>query len=152
MPLSTGDIAPDFSLPDHKGETVSLSHILKDGPVVIFFYPKDETPGCTKQACSFRDHYERLVEEGLTVMGISRDSGSSHQSFSQNHNLPYPLLSDTDGKVHHKYGCLSMMGLLPRRVTYLIGEDRKIQLVHEDNFRMESHVEVVLGYIQDMGN
>ncbi|MDG5766262.1 peroxiredoxin [Balneolales bacterium ANBcel1] len=144
MPLSAGAAAPDFTMPDHNGNPVTLDRLLEHGPLVLFFYPKDESPGCTRQACSFRDNYDTLAEKGVTVAGVSRDPAQNHTSFIERHNLAYPLLTDTDGSVHEQYGCSTLFGLLTRRVTFLIDTDRKILLSHEDNLRMGSHVEAVL--------
>lgn len=144
MTLKTGDTAPDFTLPDQEGRPVSLDSLLEKGPVVLFFYPKDDSPGCTRQACSFRDNYGALMEHGASVAGVSRDPQDDHASFIGKHDLPYPLLSDTDGDIHRKYGILGLFGMLSRRITFLIDQEKKILLRHEDNFRMNSHVDAVL--------
>ncbi len=144
MTLKTGDTAPDFTLPDQEGRPVSLDSLLEKGPVVLFFYPKDDSPGCTRQACSFRDNYGALMEHGASVAGVSRDPQDDHASFIGKHDLPYPLLSDTDGDIHRKYGVLGLFGMLSRRITFLIDQEKKILLRHEDNFRMNSHVDAVL--------
>lgn len=123
---------------------MSLDSLLEKGPVVLFFYPKDDTPGCTRQACSFRDNYGALQEHGVTVAGVSRDPQTDHVSFIGKHDLPYPLLSDTDGEIHKKYGVLGLFGMLSRRITFLIDRQKRIVLRHEDNFRMSSHVDAVL--------
>ncbi|WP_164682832.1 peroxiredoxin [Cyclonatronum proteinivorum] len=143
MPLAPNDIAPDFILPDQNGTLVSLNELLAEGPAVVFFYPKDDTPGCTRQACSFRDNYARITAKGVRVAGISRDDARSHTAFRQKHELPFTLLSDTDGAVHRVWGC-TLFGLLTRRVTFLIGPDHRIRLAHESKLRMDSHVEAVL--------
>lgn len=145
MPLSAGDRAPEFTLPDQQGRNTTLTELLKDGPLVLFFYPKDDSPGCTRQACSFRDNYETLLSRGVSVAGISKDSGEDHKSFIEKHQLPYPLLVDTDGNIQDSYGCQMLFGMLTRRITYLIDTDRTILLAHEDNLRMGSHVEAVIG-------
>ncbi len=144
MPPKTGETASDFTLPDQEGRPVSLDSLLEKGPVVLFFYPKDDTPGCTRQACSFRDNYGALQEHGVTVAGVSRDPQTDHVSFIGKHDLPYPLLSDTDGEIHKKYGVLGLFGMLSRRITFLIDRQKRIVLRHEDNFRMSSHVDAVL--------
>lgn len=144
MSLKSGDTAPDFTLPDQEGQPVNLNSLLKKGPVVLFFYPKDDSPGCTRQACSFRDNYSALMKLGVTVAGVSRDTQDDHVSFIGKYNLPYPLLSDTDGAVHAQYGTLGLFGMLPRRITFLIDRNRKITLRHEDNLRMGSHLIAVL--------
>jgi len=148
MALKTGDLAPDFTLPDQEGRSVSLDSLLEKGPVALFFYPKDDSPGCTRQACSFRDNYARLLEYGVTVAGVSKDPESDHASFIGKYDLPYPLLSDTSGEIHKRYGVLGLFGLLSRRVTFLIDQEKQIILRHEDNFRMDSHVSAVLKALQ----
>ena len=144
MPLSVGDQAPEFTLPDQQGKYKSLRELLKNGPLVLFFYPKDDSPGCTRQACSFRDNYEMLVSRGISVAGISKDSEQDHRSFIEKHQLPYPLLVDKNGRIHNEYRCQTLFGMLTRRITYLIDTNSTILLAHEDNFRMGSHVDAVL--------
>ncbi len=123
---------------------MSLDTLLEKGPLVLFFYPKDDTPGCTRQACSFRDNYAALLQHGVEVAGVSRDTETDHASFIGKHDLPYTLLSDTDGAIHKKYGVLGLFGMLSRRITYMIDREKKIVLRHVDNFRMDSHVGAVL--------
>ncbi len=149
MPLKTGDTAPDFTLSDQDGRSTSLDSLLEKGPLVLFFYPKDDSPGCTRQACSFRDNYAGLLEREVTVAGVSMDPESDHASFIGKYNLPYPLLSDATGEIHKKYGVLSLFGMLTRRVTFLIDQQKQILLRHEDNFRMDSHVSAVLRALQE---
>ncbi len=149
MALSAGDIAPGFILSDQDGRQTALEDLLEQGPLVLFFYPRDDTPGCTRQACSFRDSYASLLSHGVTVAGVSRDSAEDHTAFIGKNELPYVLLSDPDGTVHKKYGCLSLFGMLSRRVTFLIDTQKRIQLRHEDNFRMSSHAEAVLNVLEN---
>lgn len=146
MPLLEGDLAPDFELYDHHGEPTSLQSLLDKGPLVMFFYPKGHTSGCTRQACSFRDEYERLRKLGLQLVGLSRDSAETHRSFAEANSLPFRLLVDPGGEVHRAYDVLAFFGLFPRRVTYIIGQDRRVLLAHEDNVRMHTHVQAVLDY------
>jgi thioredoxin-dependent peroxiredoxin len=101
--LEAGGVAPDFELETHDGSTVRLSE-LRGNPVVLFFYPKDDTPGCTRQACGFRDAYRKFQERGARVFGISRDDRASHERFKAKYRLPFPLLSDTDHAVSELYG------------------------------------------------
>ncbi len=150
MALSVGDIAPDFSLADQHGNKVNLETMLEKGLLVLFFYPKDDTPGCTRQACSFRDNYTLLLSHGVAVAGVSRDSADDHTAFIGKNELPYVLLSDPDGTVHNKYGCLLLFGMLSRRVTFLIDTRKRILLRHEDNFRMNSHVDAVLRALENV--
>lgn len=143
MPLEPGKTAPDFTLPDSYGTLHHLAEMLKNGPLVLFFYPKDDSPGCTRQACSFRDSYERLLGKGVQVAGISRDSMDSHRAFQEKYELPFLLLSDTEGTVHQAYRT-SVLGLMTRRITYLIKPDTTIALAFEQNLKMGSHVEAIL--------
>ena len=101
--LRAGDPAPDFTLEDDSGAMVSLSS-LRGSPLVLFFYPKDDTPGCTKQACAYRDAYAELLGRGALVLGVSRDDGSSHRRFKEKYGLPFSLLSDPDHAVSELYG------------------------------------------------
>ena len=119
MALQIGDPAPDFTLPDQDGQPVSLKD-LKGQRVVIYFYPKDDTPGCTMEACAFRDSYADLQAMNAQVWGVSGDDASSHQRFAARHNLPYPLLVDQGNQLRQAFGVPSVLGLLPGRVTYVI--------------------------------
>src|SRR6476619_6589844 len=112
MGIKVGDQAPDFNLPSQSGANVQLKNLLGKGAVVLYFYPKDETPGCTAEACTFRDSYEDFKAAGAEVVGISSDSASSHQAFAQHHRLPFILVSDEGGKVRKQYGVPSTLGLL----------------------------------------
>lgn len=126
--LSVGDKAFDFTLTNHEGENVTLS-AFKGNKVVLYFYPKDDTPGCTTEACAFRDAYDELLDKGAVVIGISADSEASHERFRNKYHLPFHLLSDTDKKVIEKYGAWGQksmygktyMGII--RSTYLIDEE-----------------------------
>lgn len=118
--LDVGDPAPDIAMSTHNGDTISLATFQGKQPVVVFFYPKDGTTICTKEACSFRDAYEDFTAEGAAVIGVSGDTASSHQTFASEHRLPFLLVSDTDGSVRRAFGVPKAMGLLPGRVTYVI--------------------------------
>src|SRR5215470_17739362 len=118
--VQAGDKAPDFTLPSQSGEPVRLSDRLGERVVVLYFYPKDETAGCTREACAFRDSYEVFAEAGAEVIGISSDSVESHAGFAGHHKLPFTLLSDKGGRVRKSYGVPATLGLLPGRVTYVI--------------------------------
>ena len=132
--LNIGDTAPDFTLPDQAGTPVSLSGF-RGRTVVVYFYPKDNTPGCTNEACSFRDHYAALQDQGVVVLGVSPDSVASHQKFASKHDLPFPLLADTEHAVAESFGAWGekslygrkFMGLL--RSTFLIDGDGVIRHV-----------------------
>lgn len=116
-----GKPAPDFSLQDQHGKTHSLQQY-RGRWVVLYFYPKDDTPGCTQEACAFRDDLNQLTELGAQVVGISVDDGKSHAAFAKKHHLPFPLLADTDGEVANRYGALLNLGVIrmARRFTFLI--------------------------------
>ncbi len=119
-----GTKAPDFNLPDANGEMVSLTN-LQGSWVVLYFYPKDDTPGCTKEACSFRDDMYKLEKLNATVIGVSIDDGKSHADFAKKYSLPFPLLTDADGLVAKKYGALTNLGVMKiaKRYTFLIDPD-----------------------------
>ncbi|GAB4342252.1 MAG: peroxiredoxin [Cyanophyceae cyanobacterium] len=123
MALSVGATAPAFTAKDTNGNTVSLSD-LAGKTVVLYFYPKDDTPGCTKQACSFRDNYAAFEERDAVVLGVSYDDEASHQAFTEKFNLPFPLLADTNGAIAKAYDVEG--GGYAKRVTYVIGGDGTI--------------------------
>ncbi len=127
MPLSVGDSAPNFTAKDTNGNTVSLSSYAGK-PVVLYFYPKDDTPGCTKEACSFRDNYAQYLSKGVTVFGVSMDDEASHQKFTEKFNLPFPLLADTDGALTKAFDVDG--GGYSKRVTYVIDGSGKISQVY----------------------
>lgn len=126
--LTAGQAAKDFSLQNKDGKQVSLSDF-KGQKVVVYFYPKDDTPGCTKQACAFRDAYAGFAESKIAVIGISRDSTDSHQKFAEKYKLPFILLSDTDGTVIDAYGVKGVFGAT--RATFVINEDGLIVKVFQ---------------------
>ncbi|MCP6758227.1 MAG: peroxiredoxin [Fischerella sp. CENA71] len=128
MPLAVGTDAPAFTVKDTNGNTVSLSDF-KGKTVVLYFYPKDDTPGCTKQACSFRDANEQYTSKDIVVLGVSADDESSHQAFTQKYNLNFPLLADTNGSLIKAYDVDG--GGYAKRVTYVIDGNGKI--VHVDS-------------------
>jgi peroxiredoxin Q/BCP len=125
--LKPGATAPEFILPDEHGEDVSLTGLLTSGPLILYFYPADFTPGCTKEACSIRDVHDDLVSVGLQVVGISPQDGESHARFREAHNLPFLLLSDVDKVAIRMYDADGPFGVGVRRVTYLISQGKKIQ-------------------------
>jgi thioredoxin-dependent peroxiredoxin len=148
MALNVGDVAPDFALPDGKGNTVRLAD-LKGKRVVLYFYPRDNTPGCTKEACAFRDAYADFQEQDVVVLGISTDDAKSHEKFTTKYNLPFPLLTDADGQVstaYDSYGLKKFMGkeyMGITRNTFVIGPDGKIEKIYL-KVKPETHVEQVL--------
>ena len=133
MNLNEGDPAPHFSGVDQNGNTFDSKEFIGKQPLIVYFYPKDFTPGCTQEACQFRDQYEDFKELGAEVIGISADSEKSHQKFSKKHNLPFRLFSDADKKLQKKFGVKkSMFGLLPGRETFVIDKQGKIVLKFND--------------------
>lgn len=118
--VRVGDVAPDFALPAQSGTEVRLSDFRDRKVVVLYFFPKDNTPGCTAEACAFRDSHEVFVDAGAEVLGVSSDSVAAHQKFGARHQLPFTLLSDRGGVVRKRYGVARALGVLPGRVTYVI--------------------------------
>ena len=137
--LSIGAQAPDFSAETHDGVALQLSEILEHSAVVLFFYPRDFTPGCTAEACAFRDDYTDFVEAGATVIGVSADSGESHRRFAQHHNLPFALISDADGALRKAYGVDKVWGVLPGRVTFVIDRQRIVRNVFDSALFARRH-------------
>lgn len=136
--LKAGDKAPEFTAENQAGNSVSLAGVLAEGKkVILYFYPKDNTPGCTAEACSLRDGYSELLRRGFTVLGVSGDSAASHRKFIEKHQLPFTLLVDTDHKIAEAYGTWgekkfmgrTYMGMI--RTTFIIGTDGVIEKVFE---------------------
>ena len=148
--IQAGDTAPDFTLPAQSGEPVRLSDRLGERVVVLYFYPKDETPGCTREACAFRDSYEVFTDAGAEVIGISSDSVGSHAEFTGHHKLPFTLLSDEGGKVRKSYGVPSTLGLLPGRVTYVIDRAGTVQHVVNTQLRIGKHIDSALAVVREL--
>ncbi len=146
--IKVGDRAPDFTLAAANGQPVRLSDYRGKKSVVLFFYPKDETPGCTVEACTFRDSYEDFAEAGAEVIGISADSADSHVRFAGRHKLPMLLLSDPEGEARHKYGVKPMLGILPGRVTFVIDRDGIVRHVTAARFKFKSHVSESLAVLK----
>jgi peroxiredoxin Q/BCP len=136
--VTEGQPAPDFTLPAADGTEVTLSS-LRGKWVVVFFYPKDNTTGCTAEACAFRDSHEDFTDAGAVVIGISSDSVDSHQRFAAKHNLPFTLLSDTGGKVRGDWGVGRTFGILPGRVTYVIDPEGVVRKVFSSQLRATAH-------------
>ncbi len=127
MSIEKGEKVPEFELKDQDGKVFKSTDIVGKKPAVIYFYPKDFTPGCTKEACSFRDSYEDFKEVGAEVIGISNDSEKSHSKFSKKYKLPFILLSDINGRVRKKFGIKkSLLGLVPGRETFVVDIEGKV--------------------------
>ena len=137
--VAVGDRAPDFSLPDRNGKTVRLSDF-RGKPVVLYFYPKDDTPGCTKESCTFRDQYQDFQDAGAEVIGVSSDSEVAHGKFTEKYRLPFTLVSDRGGSVRKQFGVPATLGLLPGRVTYVIDRDGTVRHVFNSQFQATQHV------------
>jgi peroxiredoxin Q/BCP len=148
--VQVGDEAPDFELPDRSGKTVRLGE-LRGKPVVLYFYPKDDTPGCTKESCTFRDQYQDFQDAGAEVIGVSSDSPESHDKFATKYRLPFTLLSDRGGAVRKRYGVPSTLGVLPGRVTYVIDRQGTVRHVFNSQLQAAQHVEEALKALRDIG-
>ncbi|KAN0021502.1 hypothetical protein ACTFIU_010102 [Dictyostelium citrinum] len=146
--LNIGDIAPEFSCQDKDGKIVTLKDFINKKPIVLYFYGKDGTPVCTKEACEFRDRYEKFVDAGVDVIGISCDDSDSHSKFSQKYKLPFTLLSDKDGKIAKSYGVKGL--LLPGRTTFIIDTDGKILMTYSALLSATSHIEESLKVIESL--
>jgi peroxiredoxin Q/BCP len=148
MALQIGDAAPDFTLLSDQNETVSL-HALRGKKVILYFYPKDNTPGCTKQACDFRDSFSQFANSDAVVLGISKDSATQHDKFKQKYSLPFTLLADTNGDVCVAYGVMNEKSLFGRtflgiqRSTFLLDENVIIRAIWR-KVKVSGHVQQVL--------
>lgn len=141
--LKPGDRAPEFSLPSESDMEVSLTDLLHKGALILYFYPADFTPGCTKEACSFRDLHDELLKVRLQVVGISPQSPESHQQFKEKYKLPFTLLSDLDKAVVGMYDVNGPLGFGVRRATFLINPDRSIKASLLADFRIDRHSEFI---------
>ena len=143
--MKTGDEAPDFELPDETGAPRRLSDLLRDGPVVLYFYPAAMTPGCTAESCHFRDLGQEFAAVGAQRVGISADGVDKQKRFSTKYNFDFPLLSDPDGSVASAYGVRRGFGPLPtKRTTFVIGADHRILEVVKSEVRMKVHADRAL--------
>lgn len=148
MPVKVGDTAPDFTLQSQSGSSVSLQDFRGQKSVVLYFYPKDDTPGCTAEACAFRDSYEVFKDIGAEVIGVSEDSPTSHQQFTSKYQLPFTLLSDTGNKVRQLYGVPATLWVLPGRVTYVIDKQGVVRYIFDSMLNFKGHVEEALKTLQ----
>ncbi|KAB5552468.1 hypothetical protein DKX38_009779 [Salix brachista] len=148
--VNKGQVPPSFTLKDQDGKTLSLAKF-KGKPVVVYFYPADETPGCTKQACAFRDSYEKFKKAGAEVVGISGDDPSSHKAFAKKYRLPFTLLSDEGNKIRKEWGVpADLFGTLPGRQTYVLDKKGVVQLIYNNQFQPEKHVDETLKLLQSL--
>jgi peroxiredoxin Q/BCP len=150
MEVKVGDKAPDFTLPSQMGDNVTLSEFFDKKNIVLYFYPKDESRGCTKEACSFRDSYDVLTSLGAEVLGVSSQSMESHKSFANHYGLPFILLSDVDHKVRHLYGVPSTLGIIEGRVTYIIDKKGTIRHIFSSQSHPELHVEEAIKVLKEI--
>ncbi|MDB4969514.1 MAG: alkyl hydroperoxide reductase [Myxococcales bacterium] len=148
MSIETGDVAPDFTLPALRGGEVKLSDFRDKKNVVLFFYPRDSSPGCTREACTFRDAYDDFAAAGAEVIGISNDSLEDHATFASRHNLPMQLLTDAGGKVRAQYGIKRTLGLIDGRETFIIDKQGIVRHVFRSQVRVYKHVEESLAVLQ----
>ena len=148
--IQAGDKAPDFTLPSQSGEPVRLHDRLGERVVVLYFYPKDDTPGCTAEACAFRDSYEVFTGAGAQVIGISSDPVGKHAAFAGRHKLPFTLLSDQGGHVRKNYGVPAVLGLLPGRVTYVIDREGAVRHVFNSMTHIGQHINSALEVVRQL--
>lgn len=149
--LKANDRVPEFTLKDQHGADFVLGAALGEKALVIYFYPKDETPGCTAEACAFRDDYEAFVQAGAEVIGISADSVGSHERFAANRRLPFVLLSDPDNAVRKRFGVpTTLFGLFPGRVTYVVDKTGLVRHVFDSQLRATRHVEEALRIVKGL--
>jgi peroxiredoxin Q/BCP len=137
--VRVGDVAPDFELPDQSGTPVRLHDLVGQRPIVLYFYPKDKTPGCTIEARAFRDSYGGFTDAGAAVLGVSSDSVASHRHFAALEGLPFRLLSDRAGVVRELYGVERTLGVLPGRVTYVIDRTGVVRHVYSSQLQVTRH-------------
>jgi thioredoxin-dependent peroxiredoxin len=148
--VQVGDKAPDFTLPAQTGEQVRLSELLGGRVVVLYFYPRDETSGCTAEACAFRDSYEVFTAAGAEVIGVSSDSVDRHAAFADHHKLPFTLVSDDKGQVRKLYGVSSLLGVIPGRVTYVIDRAGTVRHVFSSMTNIGRHVNDALDVVKTL--
>jgi thioredoxin-dependent peroxiredoxin len=148
--IRVGDRAPPFTSIAHTGAPLSLADYLGKQAVVLYFYPRDNTPTCTTEACSFRDAYEDFVEAGAVVIGVSGDSLESHRRFAAGRHLPFLLISDADGALREAFGVPKTFGLFPGRVTFVIDRDGIVRHIFDSQFHAAQHVAEALQTVRDL--
>jgi thioredoxin-dependent peroxiredoxin len=148
--IGVGDQAPDFTLPSQSGKPVRLSDRLSEHLVVLYFYPRDNTRGCTAEACAFRDSHEVFSEAGAEVIGVSSDSADRHAAFAGRYDLPFTLLSDAGGRVRKSYGVPTVVGVLPGRVTYVIDRQGTVRHVFNSMTNIDQHVGDALAVVRQL--
>jgi peroxiredoxin Q/BCP len=148
--IQAGDQAPDFTLPTQAGDTFRLQDRMGERVIVLYFYPKDNTSGCTAEACAFRDSFEVFTEAGADVIGVSSDSVDKHAGFASKHNLPFTLVSDKGGKVRKAYGVPGVLGVIPGRVTYVIDRAGVVRHVFSSMTNIDGHVNDALRVVREL--
>jgi peroxiredoxin Q/BCP len=148
--VRVGDPAPDFAILGENGQTGRLSDYHGKRAVVLFFYPKDDSPACTAEACAFRDSYEAFQDAGAEVIGVSADTDESHRKFAGRHRLPFRLISDSDGALRSSYGVPRTLGLLPGRVTYVIDAQGVVRLIFSSQLQPAKHVAEALSLLEHL--
>jgi peroxiredoxin Q/BCP len=153
MSIKVGDLLPEFTAVNDEGKEVFSKDLVGTKSLVLYFYPKDETPGCTAEACSFRDQYKDFEDIGAEVIGVSRDSIASHQKFKAKHRLPFMLLSDNDGKLEKKFGVKrDFLGLIPGRVTYVFNAKGLLIYTFNSQLNATKHVKEALDKLRETNN
>ena len=149
MNIDIGDVFPDFILSDENGDEFDLDRDFTNSYLVLYFYPKDETPGCTKQACYFKDFYEDFKKFDCEIIGLSSDNKNNHEKFKNNFRLPFKLLSDKNSRLRKELKLpKDFFGLSPGRITFLINKNKKILFIHRSSLNMKSHINSVLRYLK----
>lgn len=148
--IAAGDKAPGFELVESAGTPIKLEDLLTKGPVVVFFYPKDDSPGCTREACSFRDSYDAFQDAGASVIGISSDSEASHRKFRDKHGFPFLLLSDPGGRVRKAFGVPKTLGILDGRSTYVIDKSGVVRFVFHSQIQVNKHVGEAIAAVRSL--
>ena len=146
-PLTVGDRMPDFTATLQDGSAFDSTRLRGAKALVLFFYPKDNTPVCTQEACAFRDAYADFVRADVEVVGVSSDSPASHRRFAEKHRLPFPIISDADGSLRRLFGVPRALGIFPGRVTYVIDREGIVQLVYNATLAAEPHVRKALAAV-----
>lgn len=146
--IEIGDVVPSFTLLDQNGNKFTVNNKL-NRPIVIYFYPKDDTPGCTKEACKFRDDFELFSDLNALVIGISSDSVHSHKKFEEKYNLPFTLLADANNVIRKLFGVPKSMFILPGRVTYIINKKGRVDYIFNNQFEAEKHIEIALKKLKE---
>lgn len=138
--FEVGDRAPEFSATTYDGDTIQLADFLGKRALVLFFYPKNGTPVCTQEACAFRDSYDKFLEAGADVVGVSGDSAENHRAFAERHKLSFPLISDADGSIRKTFAVPKTMGVFPGGVTYVIDQEGIVRQIFSAQFVSDEHV------------